>query len=50
MLINDKNYFYTDNKWCAQRFIEFTDEKLKPKVKNWGWVYLYHELIGETDK
>ena len=25
--------FYSDNKGCAQRFIEFTDENLKPKVQ-----------------
>ena len=25
--------FFSDNKGCAQRFIEFTDENLKPKVQ-----------------
>ena len=39
----------SDNKGCAQRFIEFTDENLKPTVKIEDMqVYLYHELIGET--
>ena len=29
----DYDTFYSDNKLCAQRFIEFTDEKLKPKIQ-----------------
>ena len=31
--INHEDTFYSVNKWCAQRFIEFIDEKLKPKVQ-----------------
>ena len=31
--ISHKDAFYSDNKWCAQRFIEFMDEKLRPKVQ-----------------
>ena len=31
--ISHKDTFKCDNKWCAQRIIEFTDEKLKPKVQ-----------------
>ena len=37
--INHKDAFHSNNKWCAQRIIEFTDEKLtwhlkvKPKVQ-----------------
>ena len=27
------NHYDSDNKGCAQRFIEFTDENLKPKVQ-----------------
>ena len=30
---NHYDTFYYDNKGCAQRFIEFTDGKLKPKVQ-----------------
>ena len=31
--INCKDMLYSFNKLCAQRFIEFTDKNLKPKVK-----------------
>ena len=31
--INRMDTFYSDNKWCAQRFIEYSDEKLRPKVQ-----------------
>ena len=31
--INHKDTCKSDNKWWAQRIIEFTDEKLKPKVQ-----------------
>ena len=30
---NQYDASYSYNKWCAQRFIKFTDEKLKPKVQ-----------------
>ena len=30
---NHYDTFYLDNKGCTQRFIEFTDENLKPKVQ-----------------
>ena len=47
--INHKDTFYSDYKWCAQRILEFTDEKLKPKIQiEYDRVYLYHELIGEA--
>ena len=33
--------FVSDDKWCAQRIIEFTDEKLKPKVQiEDGFIYV----------
>ena len=33
--------FYSDNKGCAQRFIKFTDEKLKQKVQiEDGFIYI----------
>ena len=31
--INHKDMFKSNIKWCAQRIIKFTDEKLKPKVQ-----------------
>ena len=31
--LNHYDTFYSDNKGCAQIFIEFTDENLKPKVQ-----------------
>ena len=39
--INHKDTFESDNKWCAQSIIEFTDEKLKPKVQiEDGFIYI----------
>ena len=39
--INHKDTFQSDNKWCAQRIIEFTDEKLKTKVQiEDGFIYI----------
>ena len=39
--INHKNTFYSDNKWCAQRIIQVTDEKLKTKVQiEDGFIYI----------
>ena len=38
--INHKDTCNSDNKWCAQRIIEFTDEKLKLKVQiEDGFIY-----------
>ena len=38
--INHTDTCQSDNKWCAQRIIEFTDEKLKPKVQiEDGFIY-----------
>ena len=31
--VNHKDTCLSDNKWCAQKIIEFTNEKLKPKVQ-----------------
>ena len=31
--INYLDTFYSDTKWCAQRFIKFTDKNLKLKVQ-----------------
>ena len=40
MYMNHKDTCLSDNKWCAQRIIEFTDEKLKPKVQiEDGFIY-----------
>ena len=40
MYINHKDTCKSDNKLCAQRIIEFTDEKLKPKVQiEDGFIY-----------
>ena len=33
MYINHKDICLSDNKWCVQKIIEFSDEKLKPKVQ-----------------
>ena len=33
MHFNHYDTFYSDNKGCAQRFIELTDKNLKPKVQ-----------------
>ena len=39
--INHKDTFYSDKKWCAQRIIHFTDEKLKTKVQiEDGFIYI----------
>ena len=39
--INHKDTFKSGNKWCAHRIIEFTDEKLKPKVQiEVGFIYI----------
>ena len=39
--INHKDTFYSDNKWCEQRIIQFTDEKLKTKVQiEDGFIYI----------
>ena len=39
--INHRDTFYSNNKWCAQKIIEFTDEKLKPKVQiEDGFIYI----------
>ena len=43
-----KDTFYSDNKWCAQRFIEFTDEQLEPKVQIEDGFIFYHGYIGEA--
>ena len=37
---NQKDAFLSDNKWFAQRMIEFTDRKLKPKVHEDGFIYI----------
>ena len=50
--------FYSVNKWCAQRFMEFKDKILKPKVQNEdefiliiSWIdRWYHIGIQFTDK
>ena len=44
---NHYDTFYSDNKGCAQRFIEFIDENLKPKVQIED-KFILHELIGEA--
>ena len=33
MHFNHYDTFYSNNKGCAQKFIMFTDENLKPKVQ-----------------
>ena len=32
--IKHKDTFYSDNKWCVERFNEFADEKLKVQIEN----------------
>ena len=40
--------FYSDNKWCAQRFIKFTDEKLKLNVQIEDGYISINEVINEA--
>ena len=38
--------FCSDNKWCAQRLIEFTDENLKPKIQNEDeFIYIMNKSV-----
>ena len=49
--INYKDMLLSDNNWCAPRLIEFTDEKLKPKVQienvlinRWGRILIRYSI------
>ena len=50
MHFNHYDAFYSVNKWCAQRFIEFKDKILKPKVEieDEFILIIYNELISEA--
>ena len=44
--INHKDTCKSDSKWCAQRIIEFTDEKLKQKVQiEDRFIYIMNESV-----